>query len=542
MQYAKHFNPNKTPQAEQDDPRQIKNSAGGYSFQVDNWTRMRRFLILGSEGGSFYASERKLTVDNAKAVQACLDEDGARAVSMIVEVSDGGKAPKNDPAIFALALAAAHSKQETRSAAYAALPKVCRIGTHLFQFAEAVNQFRGWGRGLRKAIGRWYTERTPEQLCHQIAKYQQRNGWSHRDLLRLSHATGTEKAAILRYVTSGADGMGERLVKGHKSRRERAYGAAGELPAYLAAFEELKAADERRTIALIREYGFTHEMIATEHKNSADVWEALLERMPMTAMVRNLGKMTEVGLLKPMSATARVVAERLANGEAIRKARLHPISLLSALRVYKQGHGDKGALKWSPVASIVNALDSAFYLGFDAIEPSGKRTLLALDVSGSMGYTPIPGMAGGLTPRDASAVLAMVTARVESQWHVLGFSHKLVDIPITPKQRLDDVVGAISGLAFGATDCALPFLWAAGNNIDVDVCHVYTDSESYVGSVHPHQALRAYRAKSGINAKLACVAMVANEFSLCDPSDPGQCDFVGFSTDTPVALAEFGRM
>jgi hypothetical protein len=107
-------------------------------------------------------------------------------------------------------------------------------------------------------------------------------------------------------------------------------------------------------------------------------------------------------------------------------------------------------------------MNDAFYLAFDAIEPTGKNHLLALDVSGSMSAA-IAGMP--LSCRDATAVLAMVTARAEKHWHVVGFtggngfsrsSTALTPLAISPKQRLDDVIRTISGLSFGGTDCALP--------------------------------------------------------------------------------------
>jgi 60 kDa SS-A/Ro ribonucleoprotein len=40
------------------------NNAGGYSFQLDRWARLDRFLVLGTDGGTFYVGERDLTVDN----------------------------------------------------------------------------------------------------------------------------------------------------------------------------------------------------------------------------------------------------------------------------------------------------------------------------------------------------------------------------------------------------------------------------------------------------------------------------------------------
>jgi len=141
---------------------QTPNSAGGFAWAVDDWARLRRFLILGSEGGSYYAGEWKLTRENAEAVERCLAADGPRAVGEIAAVSDAGRAPKNDPAVFALAMAAGAGDEATRKAALEALPRVCRTSTHLFQFATFVEGFRGWGRSLRRAIGGWYAGRSAE--------------------------------------------------------------------------------------------------------------------------------------------------------------------------------------------------------------------------------------------------------------------------------------------------------------------------------------------------------------------------------------------
>src|SRR6266496_5011186 len=155
---------------------QVANSAGGFAWAVDAWTRLRRFLVLGSEGGSYYASEWSLMRENARAVDECVREDGLRAVAEIVRVSTEGRAPKNDPALYALALAAGVGDVETRQAALAALPLVARTGTHLFQFALFVEGFRGWGRSLRRAIGRWYSAQAVDALAYQAVKYRQRAG------------------------------------------------------------------------------------------------------------------------------------------------------------------------------------------------------------------------------------------------------------------------------------------------------------------------------------------------------------------------------
>lgn len=562
MNYAQHFNPNKTPQSEQADARQVKNSAGGHAFVLDKWKRLDRWLILGAEGGSYYATEHKLTRENAKTIQECLDDDGPRAVDVIASVSEQGRAPKNDPAIFALALAAAHKDAAVKRAALAAVPRVCRIGTHLFHFVQAVESFRGWGPGLRRAVANWYGSRSVESLCYQVAKYGQRDGWSNRDLLRLSHAAPKpEHAAVYRWI-AGAPLDAREVAGSVKAKRgARSYPAVDGLPAFLAAFDELKTADEKRTIALIREHGLTHEMIDTKHKNSADVWEALLEKMPPGALVRNLGKMSAVGLLKPMSSAIPVVTARLTDEAKLRKARVHPVAMLTALITYRRGHGDRGKLTWDAVPQVCDALDAGFYASFGAIVPSDARTLLAIDVSGSMDGGTVAGV-NGLTPRIAAGAMAMVTARVEKQWHAVGFSNAvhgswtygsgrsmhsgwnsaLMPLAISPRQRLDDVCRAMAAVPMGGTDCALPMLYAAAQKIDVDCFCVYTDSETWAGDVHPHQALNLYRQTTGIDAKLVVVGMVANQFTIAHPDDAGMLDVVGFDTAAPAVIADFSRV
>lgn len=539
--YALHINTRVTPQTEKAKPTQVKNSAGGYVFATGDWSRLNRFLIIGNSGGSYYASEKKLTKENAECVSRCLSEDGLRTVREIVRVSDEGKAPKNDPAIFALALACCADDVEVRRAAFNAIPAVCRIGTHLFQFVENIHQLRSFGQGLRNGIAAWYNDKDVDKLAFQICKYAQRNGWSHRDVLRLVHpvAKSPEHDALFRYIVCGEDGGDERFVTGKRGSvgKDREYGSVAEVPEFIHRFNELKHADEKRTIELIEKYGFTHEMIDTQHKNSADVWEALLQKMPVHAMIRNLNKMTAVGLLKPLSQNNRLVINKLENGDQLKRSRLHPLTVLGAQRVYRKGHGDKGSLSWAPVPQIVDALESAFYKSFDYVEPSNKNFLLGIDVSGSMSGE-IPGT--GLSSCDVAACTAMVTARTEPNYYFKGFAGNFVDLGITAKMTLPEVQRRCQLSNFGTTDCSLPMQYATQNELDVDVFCVYSDCETYAGSIHPFQALKQYRNKMNKpDAKLVVMATEATNFTIADPTDPNMLDICGWSTDVPQVISAF---
>src|SRR5215831_13197210 len=306
MKLVRHFSTRKTPQSEAiPGSIQVPNSAGGYAFPVNDWVRLDRFLILGSEGGSYYAGERELTRDNAKAVLRCIEEDGARAVARIRDISRSGRAPRNDPAVFALAMAAKLGDEPTRKAAFAALPDVARTSTHLFQFAEAVEAFGGWGRATTRAVAGWYQRENVGELAYQAVKYRQREGWTHADVLRLSHPMAPSAAhkELYAWIVDGVlppDGV-EALKQ-------------------INAFEQLQKETSAAAAArLIGEYRLPWESVPTELRSSADVWAALLNDMPLTAMIRNLATMTRVGLVAPMADATRKVVAELRDRERIRR-------------------------------------------------------------------------------------------------------------------------------------------------------------------------------------------------------------------------------
>jgi 60 kDa SS-A/Ro ribonucleoprotein len=172
---------------------------------------------------------------------------------------------------------------------------VCRIGTHLLHFAQYVEGFRGWGRGLRSAVATWY-------------------GFTQRDLLRLAHPKAPDEP--------------------HTDPALR----------LIWAFEKVQRADStREVIKLIGEYRLPREAVPTQWHTHAE------------ALIRNLATLTRVGLLTPRSdATGRVLAQ-LADAERLRAARIHPIAVHAALKTYAQGQGERSKSTWEPVPQIKSA-------------------------------------------------------------------------------------------------------------------------------------------------------------------------------------------
>ncbi len=560
-QYLKQTRSARTPQSESIlGENQVENSAGGYVYQVDCWTRMERFLVLGSEGGSYYTTEPKLTRENAENVLKCIKEDGVKTVAKIVEISNAGRAPRQSPGLYALALAADFGDEATKHAAYLAVPLVCRTGSTLMEWVQYTGET--WPMGKRKAIARWFRGWRPRDLAYQVVKYRERNGWSNWDLLRSAHPWPRDGKA-----EPGVQGTSLQMtynglimgwVAGKVPLEEGEYTWHPEVRDFLRAYEQLqKTTDPDGAAALIRAHRLPREAVPTRLLQSAEVWAALLDDMPVLATVRNLATLTRRGVLTPFTGANIEKIEKRLESENLRKARVHPLQILGALLTYKSGEGVRGSGVWEPVPKVVDALDKAFYDAFGAVEPTGKRVLIGIDGSGSMEHGEVAGIPG-LSPRLGAVALALVTANVESSYQIVGYTCEgrtqpgpgtetpttkgVKPVAITPRMRLDAAMAEFAKVVVPeGTDCALPVIYATERNYPIDLFVNLTDNETWAGPVHPSQALREHRKKFNVRSKLVVCAMEATEFSICDQEDRDQMDVVGFDLNVPSVIGEFAR-
>jgi len=569
--YANHAANPKTPQNKKAKTTQVKDRSGGYVFKVDDWTRFNRFLIIGNENGGYYASARELTMESYDCILKCLKLDAKRAVDTIVEISDQGRAIKNDPAIFALAVCSVHGNDKTREYANKVMPKVARFSTAFFTWVDAVNTLKEGrrGKGLLRTIGRWYTEKDAVQLAYQICKYPGRaighQRWTHADALRLARISPykngkisrngkaltiptKDHATVFHYATHGVttpEVLDKRAIEAKVTgKTQEAPGLSVEQYEalknsslkYIWAHEQAKGATSiKKIVSLICKYNLTRESVPPQFRNELEVQKALLPKMPITALIRNLGQMTSSGLLKPLADETSLVIEKITNEDVLKKSRIHPMTIMLALRTYGSGSGMRTT--WKPVSAIKDAMEEAFYSAFNYVEPTGKKFLYGIDVSGSMAWQSIGN--SGMNSCEAAAVVAMTCARTEKNYDLMGFADSFRKLDITAKDSLDTIIRRTSNLAFGRTDCSLPMQYAMKNSLDVDVFVVLTDNETNCGSMHPFEALKQYRKKFNKNARLAVLAFEANNFTIADPSDVGMIDIAGLDSNVPKVLAEF---
>lgn len=526
----------------------IRNGAGGYGFAKDLWLRLEQFLILGSTGGTYYVGEKSVTLENVQIVLDAVAADGPRAVGLARSVTDGRppRAPRNHPALFLLAVAIASDDLPTRRAARTALPFVARTTFHQAVFFGYWKALHGKpskggtspriGRLTRGAFGDLLLAGSANSFAFQACKATSRKttsgeAFSLRDMLRIAHpkAESPQRRAAFGWLAGNVDDAQAREL----------------LPAVDAYLTAKASTTPAAAVKAISERGVPWEFLPDEVLKSPEVWEALIETIGATALLRNLARMTQLGTLKPMSAATRRVGQKLADREYLAAGRIHPLDVYLALRVYVSGRAQPDprapVRTWSPVPAVADALEEAFDLSFGYIVPSGRHYLVAVDSSGSMSYASV--MAGGSnlgTVYQTACTMAAIIARLErGNAHVIDVDTSVYESRITGRTNLREIATwAPSG---GGTDLSLPFSYAAAARLEVDGFLLLTDNETWAGNAHASQTLTAYRSSVNPDARCVVASMTPNASTIADPRDPGVLNVAGFDASLPqLALGFIG--
>lgn len=516
------INTKRTAQTERADSRQVENNAGGFTFTVSEWDRLQRFLILGTDGGTYYVKQADLTKQNVDFVKALLQKNAAEVIRLTVDVSDNGRAKSNSPALFVLALAM-NTEGVDKKIVKDALRKVARTATHLFEYAQYLENLGGWGRAKRASITEWYGAKTDMALANQVVKYRQRNGWTHKDLFALAHPKGLNKA-IGAFVLGKPSDETYPLIEGFKKAQA--------------------AKTEDEVIKALLEYRLPWEAAPTEFHKSLKLWRSLFDadQLGQTALLRNVTRFAKLNAFDDLRFAVDFGA-RLSDIDRIQEGRIHPISFLNAMVVYNEGSVDRKSSgyylsrtkNWTTAGKIAKALEDGFQASFKFVEPANKTTLVGIDCSASMTWAAAPGL--DLTPLQVAAAIAMQIARTEPYSEIRGFSTRMVDLGITEADSFASAVSKIRG--GGGTDLAAPMIWAKNQKAGFETFVSITDNETWAGTPHPHQALKEYRQATGINSRMAVLGVTATDFTIAPPDDKGCLDFVGFDSAAPKILADF---
>ncbi|MFI7709107.1 TROVE domain-containing protein [Nonomuraea sp. NPDC049480] len=531
---------------------QVKNAAGGYVFAEDLWRKLEDFLVLGTTGGTYYVSQDQLTAENADVLFKAIAEDGPRVVELLTDISTARppRAPKQRPALFALAATYAKGDAATRQAAKLALPKVVRTTDHLAQFFGYYKNLGGKatargtapvvGRSLRTALASWFLSDNADNVAFRVCKARQRKtpqgeAFDLRDVLRIAHpqADTPERGRLLGWIAGNVSD-------------EQARDALESVDRFLTA---KAVTTSSQAVQVVTERKVPWEFLPDAMLREPSVWDALIDTVGMTALIRNLSRMTRIGTLKPMSDATRRAVARLTDQGALLRARIHPMDAFLALRVYGSGRSQPNpradVQTWTPVPAILDALEETYELSFGTVEPSGRRLLVAVDSSGSMsgGWSGGGVVVGGSSigsPYEVGCAMAVMLARIErGNVHVIDVDTGVHASKVTPRTNLREIKSwRPSG---GGTDLSLPFRWAREQRMAVDGVVLFTDNETWAGRSHPSQELDAYRRTVARDARVVVAAMTAAGYSIGDPADAGVLNMAGLDASLPLIVNGFIR-
>lgn len=493
--------------------------SGGWMFKADLWSQLRRCLLIGTAQSTYDAGKQELTGEFVEVVRQAIALNPNRVASEIVYASDG-RAINNSAPLLALVLLSMGETPEAKNAFREIFPQVVRTGSHFYEWLSYTRSMRGFGKVVREAGKSWLSNADTRALAYQLLKYQQRQGFSHRDALRLFHVKPPteDHGQLFQWVTQGWEHLPQTIPS--------------DALAQIWWYEWLKRHPEQ-THEAIAKGRLTHEMAAPVGRMDKRAWQLLFNDMPVGALLRNLGSLTELGVLTASNRdNLKRVANVLNSGEHLRRGRIHPIDVLKALKTYQSG-GQLGRSQktWQPVPRIVDILEQALELSFDVIQPTGKVFLHAVDISGSMSYYNVSSI--GLSCCEIATTMALATAKAEPHYVIRGFATDFRDLKITARDSFQGAIAKASNQNFGGTDAAVAYKWAIQHRFKADVFCFWTDCESWAGHQHPSQALAEYRRKVNPKAKAIYVTLAPYNISLVDPQDPMSWDVAGFDPGTP---------
>jgi 60 kDa SS-A/Ro ribonucleoprotein len=528
---------------------QVRNAAGGYVFAKDLWTQVEDFLILGTTGGTYYVGADRLTMANVDVLDRAIATDGPRVVALLTEISvaQPARAPKPRPCLFTLAAAAANGDPLTVQAVKAAFPRVVRTTDHLATFFGYWKNIAGkpalgksgsspvTGRAMRTALASWFVAGDAHYAAFRALKARQRatpqgEAMALRDIIRIAHPAGRtpEHAALIGWL---AGRIGD----------DQARAALPEVDNFLVAQAVTSAA---QAVQVIRGRRVPWEFLPPGVLGEPEVWSELIDTIGLTALIRNLARMTRIGTIAPFTEAASRVTARLTDGGALARARVHPMDAYLALKVYQSGrarHAGAEVTCFAPVPAVVDALESAYELSFGNVVPAGRRLLVAVDSSGSMTGHQVAANGTRLgSAYEVANTVAVMLARIEgANLHVIDVDTAVHSSRVTPRASLREIAGwRPSG---GGTDLSLPFSWALRQRLSVDGIVVLTDNETWAGRQHPVQALAAYRQAVNPAVRVVVVSLTPGGYSIADHADPGVLAVAGLDASLPKLITGFIR-
>ncbi len=299
---------------------------------------------------------------------------------------------------------------EFKKTSYECVYQLCKTSEELFMFIYFYNKLTkifynssGWTSYLKAFIHKWYNNQELNTLVQNITICKQKYGWSHRNLIKLSHIKTSENSRdiVYKYLLFGKD-----ILNKYPTNTELML---------LMVYEQLKYEyDEYNIIHYIDKYHLQMEQLPSHLLKSPVVWDRLLKYMPLKSLLENITTLHDLRVFN-MPGSMQLIYDKL-NTE-----QLSPFMYFNALKQY---------LNHNLLTNndIIHELSLCFYKAFNNLnsflDVSTSQTLikknicLALNIENKNSDLNIKSMC----VKEFCCSLAMMIDFVESDCDIVGLN------------------------------------------------------------------------------------------------------------------------
>lgn len=302
----------------------------------------------------------------------------------------------------------------------------------------------------KKLVQRWLEQRTDEQLFRASVG----NAPSLADVIKMVHPKPSAESRIAIYG----------YLIGRKYNADL-------LPGVVKEFEAFKAGDR----AKIPDVPF--QMLTALDLGQAE-WTAIAKNAPWQMTRMNLNTFARHGVFKD-DAMVNLIADRLRDPAAVKRARVFPYQLLMAYKTVDKHKQVPGRVR--------EALQDAMEVAIQNVSKIEGQVYVCLDISGSM-QSPVTGLRPGATTAvrcvDVAALVAASVLRQNLSTEVIPFESKVVSVELNPRDSVMTNAQKLSSLPCGGTNCSAPLRWLNQRKAKGDLVIYVSDNESWVDAPH----------------------------------------------------------
>ena len=415
-----------------------RNEAGGIAYMLTPKQQLAQLAATGCLNSTYYADAQ----DQLEQVLELAENLDAEFIAKTAVYARQKGFMKDMPALLLAVLA----KKDVNMLARA-FDQVADNGKMLRNFAQIIRSGavgrKSFGNRPKKLMQAWLLTATEKQLLNAAVG----NAPSLADVVKMVHPKPREawRAAWFAWLI------------GKPYDREA-------LPPITRAFEDYKQSRQ----GALPDVPF--QMLTALELNSGD-WTQIARNGSWQQVRQNLNTFLRHDVFAK-SKNIKMVAEKLRDQTAIRRARVLPYQLLTAYQATSE----------QMPFEIREALQDAMETAVQNVPAIRGKVVVCPDVSGSM-HSPATGYRGSATSKtrciDIAALVSAAMLRTNPKARVIPFEQITVNVQLNPRDSIMTNAGKLANIGGGGTACSAPLAMLNREKADVDLVVIVSDNESW---------------------------------------------------------------